>query len=83
MGHLGDAYVIAGAMYVGTKQTIEHTPDWDEVAHRLYDTVELLEWDNATKSEFYALLSESLPGKTFSQAVPLIEQAIIKVCPHE
>ncbi len=77
MSNKGEAYVIATAIYAGTKGTGK--VDIDEISDRLYHTLSgmaMLTTDDA-KADVYAQLAESLTADTpFEEAVSIIEAAL-------
>jgi hypothetical protein len=77
MSNKGEAYVIATAIYAGTKGTGK--VDIDEISDRLYHAMQTtgsLSSDEA-KADVYAQLAESLTADThFEDAVSIIEAAL-------
>lgn len=77
MSNQGEAYVIATAIYAGTKGT--GRVDIDEISDRLYhamQTTGTLSTDEA-KADVYAQLAERLTADTpFEEAVSTIEAAL-------
>lgn len=75
MSHRGDAYVIASAIYAGTKH--QAVLDIDVLTDRLYNTVSSLGWSDEKAADVYAKLAERLQADTpFELAVSLCESAI-------
>lgn len=77
MSNKGEAYVIATAIYAGTKGT--GRVDIDEISDRLYHAMQAtgtLTTEEA-KADVYAQLAESLTADTpFEEAVSIIEAAL-------
>lgn len=77
MTQRGDAYVIATAIYAGTKN--KEVVDIDELTDRLYSAVVVMGWSEDFSADVYAQLAEKLSHDTpFEKAVAVIESALSK-----
>ena len=73
MSNLGNAYVLAGALYAR-----DETLPCEDRSVNLYHCIEVLEFgEDERKADLYAQLEESLEAGTgFAKAVLIIEQAM-------